>query len=177
MTEKPLRADARRNRTRILEAAEAVFAEKGPAASTEEVAERAGVAIGTVFRHFPTKDELFAAIMKDLLRRLTDEAERLVADDDPAALFTFFTSVVTQAAATRTVAGLLQVSPAEPIQGFTHVLETLLARAQAGRTVRPDVHVSEVVALLTAACQGALLGAWSDDLRDRTLAIIFKGMR
>ncbi|MFB9830697.1 helix-turn-helix domain-containing protein [Actinoallomurus acaciae] len=56
---RPLRADARRNRARILAVAEAVFAEKGPSASTEEVAERAGVAIGTVFRHFPTKHSCF----------------------------------------------------------------------------------------------------------------------
>jgi AcrR family transcriptional regulator len=56
--ERPVRADARRNRARILEAAEAVFAEQGASASTEAVAARAGVAIGTVFRHFPTKPEL-----------------------------------------------------------------------------------------------------------------------
>src|SRR3982074_1256888 len=62
---KPLRADARRNRARILDAAEVVFSEKGASASTEEVASRAGVAIGTVFRHFPTKKDLLRAIMKE----------------------------------------------------------------------------------------------------------------
>ena len=66
----PLRADARRNRAAILAAAEAVFAEQGTSAPTEEVAARAGVAIGTVFRHFPTKDALLAAMMKELLARL-----------------------------------------------------------------------------------------------------------
>ncbi|WP_406674290.1 helix-turn-helix domain-containing protein [Nonomuraea sp. N2-4H] len=70
---KPMRADARRNRARILAAAEEVFAERGASASTEEVAARAGVAIGTVFRHFPTKRDLLAAIMKDLRRRLHRE--------------------------------------------------------------------------------------------------------
>src|SRR2546421_2027863 len=60
------RADARRNRERILAAAQEVFAEKGASASTEEVASRAGVAIGTVYRHFPTKDDLLRAIMKEL---------------------------------------------------------------------------------------------------------------
>ncbi|HVV20388.1 MAG TPA: helix-turn-helix domain-containing protein, partial [Pseudonocardiaceae bacterium] len=62
----PLRADAQRNRARILNAAESVFAELGASASTEEVAARAGVAIGTVFRHFPTKRDLLAAIMRGL---------------------------------------------------------------------------------------------------------------
>ncbi|MEV0721086.1 helix-turn-helix domain-containing protein [Asanoa sp. NPDC050611] len=60
-----MRADAARNRARILAAAEAVFAERGAAASTEDVASRAGVAIGTVFRHFPTKDDLLRAVLKD----------------------------------------------------------------------------------------------------------------
>lgn len=54
-----LRADARRNRERVLEAAESVFGERGAAASTEAVARRAGVGIGTVFRHFPTKEALY----------------------------------------------------------------------------------------------------------------------
>src|SRR5215211_8227405 len=85
---KPLRADAQRNRARILRAAEEVFAEKGAGASTEEVAARAGVAIGTIFRHFPTKDALLAAIMKRLLARLVEEAGRLSGADG---LFTFFT--------------------------------------------------------------------------------------
>ena len=58
----------------ILDAAEAIFADFGTRASTEEVALRAGVAIGTVFRHFPTKDDLLAAIMKRLLAQLVEEA-------------------------------------------------------------------------------------------------------
>jgi len=61
------RADAVRNRAKILEVAARVFAEQGAAASTEQVAAEAGVAIGTIFRHFPTKADLLAAIMKDTL--------------------------------------------------------------------------------------------------------------
>ena len=60
---KPLRADARRNQARVLAAAEAVFAAKGTAASTEEIARQAGVGIGTVFRHFPTKQALLEAVL------------------------------------------------------------------------------------------------------------------
>jgi AcrR family transcriptional regulator len=160
-----------------------VFAEKGPSASTEEVATRAGVAIGTVFRHFPTKNDLLAAIMKNLRRRLTDQAGLLIADGDPAtALFTFFTLLVEQAAATRTVVDLLahtgiEVQPDEPIQSLEQALRQLLAQAQHAGAVRPEIQVAEVVALLIAACQGALSGAWDEDLRRRTLAIMFTGMR
>ncbi|MEU9898613.1 helix-turn-helix domain-containing protein [Streptomyces phaeochromogenes] len=179
---KPLRADAQRNRARILDAAEAVFAEKGPSASTEEVAVRAGVAIGTVFRHFPTKNDLLAAIMKSLRQRLTDQGNSLIAEGDPAtALFTFFALLVEQAAATRTVVDLLaqtgvEIQPDEPIQALEQAIQALLIRAQHVGAIRPEIHVAEVVALLTAACHGALRGAWDEDLRRRTLAIMFAGM-
>lgn len=179
---KPLRADAQRNRARILDAAEAVFAKKGPSASTEEVAARAGVAIGTVFRHFPTKNDLLAAIMKSLRQRLTDQANSLIAEGDPAtALFTFFTLLVEQAAATKTVVDLLaqsgvQIQPDEPIRALEQAIQALLARAQHIGAVHPEIQVAEVVALLTAACHGALRGAWDENLRRRTLAIMFAGM-
>jgi glutamate/tyrosine decarboxylase-like PLP-dependent enzyme len=71
-----MRADARRNRERVLAAAEEVFAERGAAASTEEVARRAGVGIGTVFRHFPTKEALYEAIVVRRLTRLLADAPR-----------------------------------------------------------------------------------------------------
>ncbi|MFI6284549.1 TetR/AcrR family transcriptional regulator [Streptomyces sp. NPDC051018] len=180
---RPLRADAQRNRARILAAAEAVFAEKGPSASTEEVAERAGVAIGTVFRHFPTKKDLLTAIMKNLRQRLTDQADALTANGDPAtALFTFFASLVEQAAATRTVVELLtrtgvEIRPDGPVRDLEQALHTLLSQAQRAGAVRPDITVAEVGALLTAACHGTLNGGWDEDLRHRTLSILFTGMR
>jgi AcrR family transcriptional regulator len=79
---KPLRADARRNQARVLETAEAVFAAKGTAASTEEIARQAGVGIGTVFRHFPTKEALLEAVFVGRLRRLADEVDALAAAKD-----------------------------------------------------------------------------------------------
>src|SRR5436190_16672216 len=97
------RADARRNRERILAAAGEVFAARGASASTEEVASRAGVAVGTVFRHFPTKNDLLRAIMKDLLARVTSDAAVLSAEEPATGLFTFFTRLVAEAAEKRTV--------------------------------------------------------------------------
>jgi AcrR family transcriptional regulator len=178
-----LRADARRNRARILAAAEEVFAEQGASASTEEVARRAGVAIGTVFRHFPTKNDLLRAIMKDLLERLTAEVTSLAADGDPTtALFTFFTRMVGQAAAKKTVTELLagagiEVQVAEPVQALRHGIDGLLTRAQQAGAVRSDVQIAEVMALLTSTCQGALHAGWDNDLQHRTLTVIFDGLR
>src|SRR5690606_16641631 len=83
------RADAVRNRARVLAAAEEVFDRLGGTASTAEIARVAGVGIGTVFRHFPTKQDLLAAIVKERLDRLWVEAEDLVAGDDPEAFFVF----------------------------------------------------------------------------------------
>jgi AcrR family transcriptional regulator len=181
--ERPMRADARRNRARILAAAEEVFAEKGATASTEEVAARAGVAIGTVFRHFPTKRELLAAIMKDLRRRLIDEAAALAQGGDPAtAFFDYFAFMVERAARVRTVLGLLAaegvgIEPDEQIRALEEAIGGLLAAAQRAGAVRSDAALDEVMAILTATCQGALHGGWDDDLRRRTLAIVFDGLR
>ncbi|MGP4093235.1 TetR/AcrR family transcriptional regulator [Nonomuraea sp. KM90] len=177
-----LRADARRNRERILAAAEAVFAERGASASTEEVAARAGVAIGTVFRHFPTKNDLLGAIVKALLHRLTEEAARQAGAGAPeTALFSFFTHVVEEAAARRTVAALLSgggvdVRVDKPLTQLEEPVGTLLRRAQEAGAVRADVRPDEVMALLAAASQAALLGGWTPDLRDRTLRIVFEGL-
>lgn len=180
---RPLRADARRNRTRILDAAEAVFAERGPVASTEEVAVRAGVAIGTVFRHFPTKKALLVALVKDLLARLTDAADALIVGGDPATgLFMFFEHVVEQAAAQKTVVDLLaeagvDVEVAGPVHTFGQAVGTLLERATEAGAVREDVELDEVLALLTATGQGALRAGWSPVLQGRVLAIVFDGLR
>jgi AcrR family transcriptional regulator len=177
-----MRADARRNRARILAAAQEVFAGKGPGASTEEVAARAGVAIGTIFRHFPTKQALLQAIMKGLLSQLTLEAGSLAADGDPAtALFTFFTRTVEQAAQQKAVIDLLaetgiSLQVADSVQLLRAGIEDLLTRAQQAGAVRRDIRSDEVIALLGSTCQGALHGGWDHDLQQRTLTIIFNGL-
>jgi AcrR family transcriptional regulator len=164
--------------------------EPGREPKTPAVAEGAGheilkrrVAIGTVFRHFPTKADLLAAIVKELVARLTDEVNALVTAGDPAeALFTFFTSLVDQAGAKKTVVDLLaeagvELTVAKPVQAFRRAVEELLAGAQRAGVVRPDARPDEVMALLVATSQGALSGGWDADLRRRTLAIVFAGLR
>lgn len=180
---RPLRADARRNRSAILAAAEEVFAQRGTSASTEEVAARAGVAVGTVFRHFATKDALLRAMMKDLLSRLARQAQVLISDGDPAtALFTFFALVVEQAAARKTVADLLAsegigLEAAGPLAALRQEIQSLLGAAQQAGAVRQDVAAAEVMALLAATSDAALRSGWDRDLQQRTLAIVWRGLR
>ncbi|HZX03033.1 helix-turn-helix domain-containing protein [Kribbella sp.] len=167
-----LRADARRNRSAILTAARAAFAEHGPKATTEQVASRAGVAVGTVFRHFPTKEALLVAIMKESLQRLVELATG-------STLFTFITAVVDEAVRTRTVVAALSdpdLDLGDALQGLTDEVARLLEEAKNAGQVRSDVRTDEVMALLTAAAQAAQQNGWPEDLRRRTLAVIFRGV-
>jgi AcrR family transcriptional regulator len=167
------RADAVRNRAKILEVATRVFAEHGAAASTEQVAAEAGVAVGTIFRHFPTKADLLAAILKDTMAGLV---ERFAAPG--AGLFGVFTALVAEAAAKKSVVDLLpHVEVDRSVAGFREVVATLLVRAQQAGEVRGDIGPDEVMALLVAVCQGALRGGWSAGLQERTLSIVFAGLR
>lgn len=180
---KPVRADAQRNRARILDVAEEVFTELGPSASTDEVARRAGLAIGTIFRHFPTKKDLLAAIIKRLTQRLTDDVHHFVDGGDPAtAFFEFFSRVVEQAAAKKSVVDLLaetgiDLDVAKPVQSFRHAIGSLLDGAQRAGAVRDEIQLDEVMALLTATSQAALRAGWSETLQHRALAVIYAGLR
>lgn len=80
MTERPLRADARRNRERVLAAAQEAFAAEGISVPLDEIARRAGVGAGTVYRHFPTKEALFAAAIVDRVDRMTGRAREGLAE-------------------------------------------------------------------------------------------------
>ena len=181
-TGEPRRADARRNRARLLAAAAELFAERGEAVSTEDVARHAGVAVGTVFRHFPTKQDLLTSILKERLAGLLDRARELASGDDPGgALFAFFETVVDEATADRAVIALLARTGVEvrldvSLRPLRPDLARLLDLAQQAGTVRRGIRPDEVDALLTAACHGALHGGWDADLRQRTVAIVFQGL-
>src|SRR3954465_3690398 len=85
---RPLRADARRNRERVLTAAREVFAEHGSEAQMDDVARRAEVGVGTVYRHFPTKEALFAALLEDTFARIADRARLALEQEDAWEAFT-----------------------------------------------------------------------------------------
>ncbi len=177
---RPIRADAQRNRARILAAAHDVFTAGGPQASTEDVARRAGVAVGTVFRHFPTKADLLRALMERVLQQIADEAAELATHRDPAtALFEFFGLLVERTAASRTAVSLLPEDGTTITGTIGSVADTvarLLACGQHAGAIGAAVRTDEVLALLDSACHGALRGGWTRDLRDRALRIIFAGL-
>ena len=87
---RPLRADARRNRDRVLEAARTAFAAEGSDVPLDEIARRAGVGAGTVYRHFATKEALFEAVVFDRIGELVEEARALSDDPDPGRAFSSF---------------------------------------------------------------------------------------
>jgi len=184
---KPLRADARRNRARVLEAAESVFAAKGTGAPTEEVARAAGVGIGTVFRHFPTKEALLEAVLYARLRRFVDEAEAAVAADsaDPGgAFFTFLTSWIEMSSAKNayfealTAAGVtVPVAKSGIGARLLSALGVLLSRAQAAGAVRADIVVGELIPVIIGVARAAEYAGPDATLRDRAVAILFDGLR
>jgi AcrR family transcriptional regulator len=184
----PLRADARWNRARILAAAEAVFAAGGPAASTEDVAREAGVAIGTVFRHFPTKRALIEAVLVGWLRRLTDEAVALADAEEPGdAFFGFFAHWAELSATKHAFAdalagagidvGAIETTHGQAVRELLTAAETLLARAQRAGAVRADLRLPELRALLIGASRAAEYAGRDLAVRARVVALIGDGLR
>jgi len=160
---RPMRADALRNRVRILEAAEAVFAAEGIEAPVDLIAEKAGVGVGTLYRHFPTKEKLCEAILLERLTRLTADAGALADADDPAAaFFGFLAHIVEESALKRDLfiavmgAGIeFEQTAAETKEGLRDAVGVLLERAQAVGAVRADVTPAAVVSLVGATCQAS----------------------
>jgi len=185
---RPQRADAQRNRARILEAAEVVFAAEGIEVPVDVIAEKAGVGVGTLYRHFPTKEKLCEAILLDRLSALTVDAQALADAGDPAAaFFGFLEHIVEESAAKRDLlvavmgAGLeFDLAAAEVKDGLRDAVGVLLQRAQSVGAVRPDVTAAMVVSLVGATCQASthngaapacdLLGIVCDGLRPQGAA-------
>ncbi len=108
---RPLRADARRNRARVLEMAQQVFAEEGLAVPIDEIARRAGVGVGTVYRHFPTKDALFQAIIVERLSGVGETARKLAQGPDAGrGFFAFFEHMVRDASLNKALFDALAAS-------------------------------------------------------------------
>jgi len=182
---KGLRADAWRNRARLLAVAEDVFASRGPSASTEDIAVAAGVGIGTVFRHFPTKEALLEAVFVERLQRLIDDARQLSsAPDAGQAFFIFFRSVLDQAHSKSAIADALahagidlKDSMAGVKEDLNAGLNALLVRAQRVGAVRDDIGIAELLALLVGAARAVDHAAGNTDVEDRTLEVILDGLR
>ncbi|MFC5955668.1 TetR/AcrR family transcriptional regulator [Streptomyces pratens] len=185
---KPLRSDAQRNRARILTAAEEVFASGGPSASTEDIARRAGVAVGTVFRHFPTKAALIEAVFVNRLGTLTREAGTAIEGRDAgAAFFSFFELLVRQSAVKHAFTDAMSdgddsvkavwAAVTAASDRLSDAVGRLLSRAQRSGAVRADVTASDVIGLMIGAARAAEHVGGGDASRARVLAVVKDGLR
>jgi AcrR family transcriptional regulator len=183
VAERPLRADARRNRERVLAAAAEAFAERGYDVPLDEIANAAGVGPGTVYRHFPTKEALFKAIVADRLDQLVDHASALTDERDPGdALFAFLTTMVTEGAADHGLVDALagvgfDLADATPDaeERFMTTLGDMLTRAQEAGAVRPDVDLHDLKSLLVGF-QAMQRYNGDADVTTRLLAVIRDGL-
>jgi AcrR family transcriptional regulator len=180
----PARADARRNRLAILRAAEAAFAEEGLGVPVDEIARRAGVGAGTLYRNFPTKEALFEAVIRHHMEALATQARELSSSDHPGpALFQFLGHLAEQASLKRNLvdalsgAGVdLKVTLAGVKQEVDAAAEVLLQRAQQAGEVRQDVALPDLFALVMGACRFS--GAHPDTgSQSRMIAVVCDGLR
>jgi AcrR family transcriptional regulator len=148
-----LRADAQRNLDRLLEAAAECFAEQGVDASIDEIARRAGVGHGTVFRRFPTKDALLAAVLAGQMLQLSNTADLAYGEADAGEAFDRFVRNVGEAYARNRllIEGLKRCEAMPEVDALLASVSRLLQRAQDAGTVRTDISAEDVLALVPAA--------------------------
>jgi AcrR family transcriptional regulator len=161
-SERALRADAERNRRRLLDAAQALFRERGLDVGVAEIAERAGVGRGTLFRNFPTKQDLIAAIVIDRMNEATEYGRTLRDAPDPGeALFGFLEEIVGRQQLDRCLFEAvghtflandeIRAAHAEIVTG----LDELLTRAKQAGAAREDIGAMDVLMLVKGVCEAA----------------------
>jgi AcrR family transcriptional regulator len=156
--QRPMRADARRNYTRLVEEARAAFAEHGPAASLDDIARRAGVASGTLYRHFATREELIEAVLRDRVEALAERGTELLTAAEPFdALDQWLHAVLDHATVYRGLSAELMTGLLDNravVDGWHKQMfdvgEVLLGRAQQAGAVRGDATSSDVLKLVSA---------------------------
>jgi AcrR family transcriptional regulator len=182
---RPLRADAQRNYDRIVQVATEAFAEKGTGASLDDIACRAGVGPGTLYRHFPTRDALLAAALHGALDELSETARRLLAEPDAGKALDEW--IVELARHLRTYGGLpdsiaaamqdpdsLLGTRCQPMRSGT---EQLLARAKKAGAVRAEVQASDLNALIGSLAWAAERRGDSDAALKRLIRLVTDGLR
>src|SRR6516225_5458529 len=180
--ETPMRADARRSRAKLLEAATAAFAENGADAPLDDIARRAGVGIGTLYRHFPTRLDLQAAVFRSQVGAICGEGDALIEKEPPERAFSAWV---------RLLAGYLVTK-----RGLSHALieaigieselisscwmamrettERLLANAQEAGVIRPDVDATDVMRLVHGV---SVSTEKAPERSDMLLSVMLDGLR
>jgi AcrR family transcriptional regulator len=182
--ERVLRADARRNREAVIAAAKKLFADQGLDAQVPDVAKAAKVGVGTVYRHFPTKDDLIAALAAERFERLAEKArEGIEAEDAWQGLCDFIRFSAQIQADDR---GLCEVMGSRPevmdasafAVGLDQLCDKLVKRAQRSGELRRDLHWEDIPMIacglgrITQATAGPAIGRWP-----RLVEIILDGLR
>jgi AcrR family transcriptional regulator len=149
---RPLRADARRNRERILKAARAVFAEQGIDAQIDDVAKRAKVGVGTVYRHFPTKEQLLDAIVRENFEAIAEMArDALEAADGWTGFCQMIWSAAERNAADRSLCEVMSARDKSDVVaecGLAAMTEELMGRAKAEGAMRADAGAFDVPVIM-----------------------------
>jgi AcrR family transcriptional regulator len=182
--ERPQRADARRNREKVLAAARAVFSEHGRDAQMDDVARRAGVGVGTVYRHFPTKEALIEALMVAAFEAIAAEAEAALEVEDP---WDAFAGVLWRGAeimaADRALSEVFASIPgamesAMPtVEGLTETMAKVIARAQEAGALRADMIVDDIPMVMCGIGSATKKEHRCPNAWRRHLAIVLDGLR
>jgi len=178
------RADAVRNRERLLEAAKAVFSAGGPEASLEAVAKRAGVGIGTLYRHFPTREDLYEAVYRREVEHLADLAEQLKTATEPAeALHRWLRSNVEFVATKKGMATALALAAHRPSEliafsfdRLSKAVGALLDRAVSAGQIRADISPEDLLRTLVGMCLLNDQPGWQDSVL-RMVEVFVDGLR
>jgi AcrR family transcriptional regulator len=179
--EKPLRADARRNREKVLAAARAVFAEQGVDAQMDDVARKADVGVGTVYRHFPTKEALLSALHDEHFAVVAVYVRNLLTLDDPWDAFTramWFGAE--KSVGDRAFSEILMAYPPRTCPGKEDLYVTvgeLMDRCKAAGRMRPDAMVDDIGLLMCGVGSASQMEHPVPDAWRRHLAIMLDGLR
>ncbi len=182
---KPMRIDAQRNHQKILEAAEEIFALDGVGVPIDLVAERAGVGVGTLYRHFPTKESLYEAIVVTRLTNLTETADEFARLPDPAAAFEgFLRELAVQAAEKQDLfealgqAGIdFKARCSDMVDELVRRVDVLRRRAVDAGALRDDVGASEILNLVMGTCNAASHNRTDVAGLQRLVSIVIAGLQ
>ena len=180
--ERAPRADAVRNRARVLEVAYEVMAAEGLSVPIDEIARRAGVGAGTVYRHFPTKEALFGAVIRNRLEHVVASGRTMLESAEPGeALYAFIRAMVFESGNDMSLAQAMAgygidvnvVAPDAEAQ-FLGLLSDLLAAARRAGTARSDVTVPEAKAIIVAA---QAVQGYNPAVAERVADLVLDGLR
>lgn len=180
-----MRADARRNRDAVLTAATAAFAENGVGSPLEDIARKAGVGIGTLYRHFPTREELVFGVYQREVEQLCESATTLAGELEPAeALREWMRRFVLYAATKRGLIGMLRTMMTDRTELFAETrvrirdaANLLLTSAAAAGEIRGDITAEDLTRSIGGICMASDGPVWSPTNAGRLVDLVFDGLR